>query len=751
MRQEQIESIIAKRKPMAGRVGAVESRLVNVLGRYGNLRDESRRLLDDPRLAGDFTELTQIFAEADAIAAEANAAAVDLRRIRERLCRDTLNIAVIGRARQGKSRLLQSVTGLSDEEIPSGDGEFCTGVRSDIINKDCETYAVVHFLSEKNLLKLQIKPYFDELREHKTDLIPPQSVVSFRTYALPEPGTISAAPEVRTRLNLALKYLKEYQQHLPEYETLLGREPKTIAREDIREYVAQENKRGERVNFKHLAVERVEIFCRFPNTSAVGLRLIDLPGLGDTRKGDVERVVSALGDQVDLVFFLTKPSNTGAGWTDDQVSLYCEACSALGEKLPIEKWSFWVFNHDSRFGSDNSKQCEILKNSMKAAQINVSESVVVDCAKPHEVADRLIDRALEFLKEHIADNDAEYAEKVQKDVSSFAVRLKDKLERAQGLLSETNAHQKDNRMFDKLFRALWNALQSDLRKLVEKGSKLREQKDKPCEELQRRVETILEREENDTNFPITEERLRKIAGTKESGLSVYDSCLAMLRTRLSALMQEDMDDVINDVLVKMKSSIGAILGATGRLEKRFGPADETLLERLANYIESSPQRDDMELILKGLKLVTDWKMTYRSFIQHRIRASLGYLDPRDKGNEWGSPKDERDALRLLNDMYHLALNEMKKQFADMYKEPNQAAFAVAEEFKDIVVSSFGGIDEENDLEDQWRALYDALSGDVWPDEFGASQATREVRTQLGVPLSSLLNDLRDSNSFSFIS
>ena len=159
----------------------------------------------------------------------------------------------------------------------------------------------------------------------------------------------------------------------------------------------------------------------------------------------------------------------------------------------------------------------------------------------------------------------------------------------------------------------------------------------------------------------------------------------------------------------------------------------------------------MELILKGLKLVTDWKMTYRSFIQHRIRASLGYLDPRDKGNEWGSPKAERDALRLLNDMYHLALNEMKKQFADMYKEPNQAAFAVAEEFKDIVVSSFGGIDEENDLEDQWRALYDALSGDVWPDEFGASQATREVRTQLGVPLSSLLNDLRDSNSFSFIS
>jgi len=35
--------------------------------------------------------------------------------------RSTLNIGVIGRARQGKSRLLQSLTGLGTEEIPSGD------------------------------------------------------------------------------------------------------------------------------------------------------------------------------------------------------------------------------------------------------------------------------------------------------------------------------------------------------------------------------------------------------------------------------------------------------------------------------------------------------------------------------------------------------------------------------------------------------------------------------------------------------
>ena len=59
----------------------------------------------------------------------------DLERLRNRFSRKALNITVIGRARQGKSRLLQTITGLSAEEIPDGNLAFCTGVRSDIVNE----------------------------------------------------------------------------------------------------------------------------------------------------------------------------------------------------------------------------------------------------------------------------------------------------------------------------------------------------------------------------------------------------------------------------------------------------------------------------------------------------------------------------------------------------------------------------------------------------------------------------------------
>ena len=94
---------------------------------------------------------------------------------------------------------------------------------------------------------------------------------------------------------------------------------------------------------------------------------------------------------------------------------------------------------------------------------------------------------------------------------------------------------------------------------------------------------------------------------------------------------------------------------------------------------------------------------------------------------------------------------MREQFAGIFKEPNQAAFAVAEEFTDIVLRSSSGEAEKNkgSVVNQWRRLYRSICGDVWPDEFGAKQASREVKEQLNMPLTSLLDVLRNLDAFTF--
>ena len=74
--------------------------------------------------------------------------------LKNRFNRNTINIGVIGRAGQGKSRLLQSLTGLSSNEIPTGDRGHCTGVRSTILHQPgIDIYGEITFHSEASFLQ----------------------------------------------------------------------------------------------------------------------------------------------------------------------------------------------------------------------------------------------------------------------------------------------------------------------------------------------------------------------------------------------------------------------------------------------------------------------------------------------------------------------------------------------------------------------------------------------------------------------
>ena len=755
MRQERIDSIIQRRKPLAERVHVVLGRLNQVIDNFEKFRFLCRNTLQDKYLASEFGELSRICDDSNRFMTEAAAIREDLARIRNRLSRDTLNIAVIGRARQGKSRLLQSITGLTTEEIPDGRHEFCTGVRSDIINEPSakSAYAVVHFLTEERFISENVAPYFEELQKCKPNLFPPLSVADFKNYRLPAPGTINVSPENSTQMNLHLEHLKELQAHLPQYQDYLGKGELRISGKEIREYVAQDNINGERVFFKHMAVDNVEIYCRFPNTDVGALRLIDLPGLGDTRLGDVERVVKALRDQVDLVLFLSKPAHTGAGWQDNEVQLYSQARRALGEKLPIQRWAFWVFNHDSSAGADNKTQCDLMRNSMSAAQINVAETVTVDCANPGEVSRKLIDPALEHLAENIDRNDREYAENLQSALTTAMQNLRALLERARDLLREEGDFDRDSGTFDMLFDDIWDSLREEIQGCVEEGSELRQNRDVPCEPLRERIESILTEEESGT-MPVSEEDIRR-AARRMGGLgSAFEDALHQLRTRLSSKMQENLDDILDGVLTGMKDKLCSIMGETGRLgnhfrdEKGRSLSDHRLLKALIDFC--AVYKREMPTLIEGFCLLEGWKMSYRSFIQHRLRSSLNGLDPLDEEcTSMGSPTNESQAIEILQGLYQQTIYKLRQAFDDIYSEPNKAAFAVAEEFKDVMIRPHDTKEQGPRLVNQWRQLYRSIRGDVWPEEYGSSQRRRDACAKLRVPLQVLI-PLCISSNFDFL-
>ena len=187
MRQEKIASIIQSRQPLSVGIESVHEHFRIVMDKFDAFRRLCLRRMQDSSLGDDLSKLGTALSGSGQLLEEGSELRDKLLRLTNRLSRDTINIAVIGRARQGKSRLLQSITGLSSDEIPDGSMEFCTGVRSDIINdpKADTAYAVVHFLTEQRFLEDKVMLYFEALRGYKNDITVPSSLAEFRSMKLP--------------------------------------------------------------------------------------------------------------------------------------------------------------------------------------------------------------------------------------------------------------------------------------------------------------------------------------------------------------------------------------------------------------------------------------------------------------------------------------------------------------------------------------------------------------------------------------
>ncbi len=161
-RAERITAIIEKRKPLVQKIESVQAKLSSLQTALGELEEYRKKLIDlvdDEVVRGRLETI-----EVSPIHQDLSNETANLDKLKTRFSRDTLNIAVVGRARQGKSRLLQSLTGLSSAAIPDGRRQHCTGVRSTIFHKpDAELSAEVSFYDERPFLDEVISPYYDQL------------------------------------------------------------------------------------------------------------------------------------------------------------------------------------------------------------------------------------------------------------------------------------------------------------------------------------------------------------------------------------------------------------------------------------------------------------------------------------------------------------------------------------------------------------------------------------------------------------
>ena len=621
---KRIEDILEKRKPLRKVIDGIATDLSSLRSGLSKLNAQKIEFL---KRLGEYESENLSAINIENILERVEAESIEISKLKSRFDRDTLNIGVAGRARQGKSRFLRSLTGLSSSVIPDGSGGHCTAVKSTIYHKEgVSPSAIIDFHTENSLINEVLSPYYEELKLGQT----PTSLGDFRQNF----ESVSPRNVVPTALNKAKwNHLNaNYFRNFDEYKDLIGsgRSDK-VTEEVIRSYVAKESEDGKSL-FNYLAVKNVGIYCSFKNKDVGRIALVDMPGLGDTGVGSENSMMRSLSYGVDFVLFIRKPVAKGDDWMDYDFALHTVAENAMKERLPIEKWSFMILNkeeaHDGN-GYVNEENCRRFKEKIKEVPINIADVIIANCANSDEANNIVLNRVLTYLAGNIQKLDKEYIQSceaglrdLQKGVNIFIAKAKNILQ------EDLDGHDYFTDEIGKVLKDLANGLE-DLRKEAKANY------DSEHIEFKQYVERVIQKTRDTAISELIQEGDLNSIKEKAQSLEGGDAYTAVykgyyLPTLRSQLARDYLaiDKELHENILSFKNGLADALKDIGRLENLSNSSGidfiEDLLQLIGGDTNSNKKVSDLHL---GVMYLRNFDVSYAGIVQRLIREILDKLEP----------------------------------------------------------------------------------------------------------------------------
>lgn len=689
-RTERINAIIQQRQRFARRIErdkanleACKLALVNLKQYQSEFQENGVDATSAKRLREiDFTIINQIDNLLDL-----------LEKLRSRCSRSTINIAVVGYARQGKSRLLQSLTGLSNQVIPDGAEGYCTGTLSKIVHQPRlqKAVAAVNFYSASEFQNQVLAPYYETLGLGKKP-------ITVEEFARTPPPALPLEKKDSEFDKARYGHLrKDYYSNIAKYRHLLNSPTIEVAESEIPQYVTQDakNETGDKIA-NYLAVKDCVISCSFPYEDIGQISLLDLPGLGDTNLIEAERLIKILSEAADFILFVRRPE-ANAVWGEAHLKLYQIARNALAN-FPLSKCSFMILNRTKHGveGGDNGYRCQKLQAELKETPIRVAKCIIADCSDSQEAFTEVLEPILDYLVENVESIEKEYIRECEQQLDILHQNIGIELDKASSALTR---YGDGDLLFEQLFEQFWRKLTNDLEKLL---AELKQNRNSLDIEFEERVKNAIQRCRTDVGIPTTTEEIAQRRHLFGSYNTAYNDFLHEIRTNflehflsLDRAMQLSLESRKYLVIKIIKSYLGELVNSH---EIEF-------LQILYKLLPDSASN-----LKRGFQKLYEFDVSNAGKIIRLLRLNIDKLKPDNNQFEeaTGEFQIEEQILNTLQKLHQEAADKSEQALNQILCEPSTDAYFMVEEFVDRVIRA-------KNVQLEWRIFLRKESLKVWSE------------------------------------
>lgn len=628
-------------------------------------------------------------------------------RLEKRFNRETINISVVGRAGQGKSRLLQSISGVENDIIPADTGGDCTGAKSTISNAKGETYAHIKFYTEQEIVT-QVNAYLEKIGAEHLSI-----------------GTASQIPDIpvdgitvsTTTQESLLVQLRKYVEHYDMYCGDLGTE-KDKKKSEIRYYVAQYATGNPKEHYyAYLGVKEVSIYTEFPTKDVGRVMLVDTIGLGDTSLNLEEKMLDTLVNDSDAAIVVRKADAQRDGIRNEDNQLYDMLAKAL-ENSGLEYWLFYVIN--ACYELNNVKTGELLLEAFQKKQASGTQKfadlMLANCGSESDVRDKVLLPLLTFLTENLQNVDNNLMKGANSQFSDCFQKYFDLCAKVNNVLSGGfRKSLQSGGLFDELYEDKLG-LARELKALMDKYA----DQTVKCEAISNNVKSIIRNIAS--HCPTREEIEHRLTSGGEKGHApnVYLYYADNLRVEIRDEFEEINKSTIVSLQDDFKKEVCEVLGNDDAGRMKRIPIHEEMLSNSISWMKVliEEKMTDYPLIAEAIKDITEFRLNIEGLLEFKVDNALACLDYSPKNMRFVMPDfaglTKEEIIFKIEQTLQSAIpkvaNDLMNGIQELLLIPHHSFRARIRKLNDRIVFKKEG-------QRELKNFYRENATLIWPEEF----------------------------------